>query len=90
MCDWLWFLCILQLGSGYSGNTVGLTEGSTQVSLSSRHSSILGASQEAEVGGYRSHSSVAPHYGGQYSSVYGSGSLSAPQQVRKYKWHCLH
>lgn len=45
---------------------------------------MLGASQEAEVGGYRSHTSAAPHYGGQYSSVYGSTSLSGAQQVSDF------
>ena len=51
------------------------------MSLSSRHSSILGNSQEAEVGGYRALPSVSAHYGGQYSSIYGTAALSATQQV---------
>ncbi|KAJ0110711.1 hypothetical protein Patl1_02641 [Pistacia atlantica] len=58
-----------------------VTEGSSQVSFSSRHSSMLGTSQEAEVGGYRGHTAAAPHYGGQYSSVYGSVALSGAQQA---------
>ncbi|KAK8564596.1 hypothetical protein V6N12_036716 [Hibiscus sabdariffa] len=51
------------------------------MSLSSRHSQILGSSQDAEVGGYRVHPSVSAHYGGQYSSIYGTAALSATQQV---------
>lgn len=77
----LLFFCILQLGPGYSGSSVGVPESSSHVSLSSRHSSMLGGSQEAEVGGYRGHTSTAPHYGGQYTSVYGSAALSGAQQV---------
>ena len=41
---------------------------------------MLGGSQEAEIGGYRAHSSAAGHYGGQYSSLY-SSALSSSQQV---------
>lgn len=42
---------------------------------------MLGGSQEADVGGYRAHPPAAAHYGGQYSSVYGSAALSSAQQV---------
>jgi len=42
---------------------------------------MLVGSQEADVGGYRPHTSTAAHYGGQYSSVYGSAALSGAQQV---------
>ncbi|KAK8534602.1 hypothetical protein V6N13_080942 [Hibiscus sabdariffa] len=69
------------LGAGYSGSSVGGPDGGAQMSLSSRHSSILGSSQDAEVGGYRGHPSVSAHYGGQYSSIYGTAALSAAQQV---------
>lgn len=74
----------MQLGPGYSGSSVGVPEGSSQVSLSSRHSSMLGTSQEADVGGYRGHTAAAPHYGGQYSSVYSSATLSGAQQVSDF------
>ncbi|XWS34124.1 hypothetical protein CRYUN_Cryun21dG0013100 [Craigia yunnanensis] len=69
------------LGAGYSGRSVGGPDGGAQMSLSSRHSSILGSSQEAEVGRYRALPSVSAHYGGQYSSIYGTAALSATQQV---------
>ncbi|XP_007046031.2 PREDICTED: cell division cycle and apoptosis regulator protein 1 [Theobroma cacao] len=69
------------LGAGYSGSSVGGPDGGAQMSLASRHSSILGSSQEADVGGYRALPSVSAHYGGQYSSIYGTAALSATQQV---------
>lgn len=50
-----------------------------QHSVASRHSTILGGSQDVDVGGYRP--SAAAQYGGQYSSVYGSAALSSAQQV---------
>lgn len=52
-----------------------------QHSAASRHSAILGGSQDVDVGGYRAHTSAAAQYGGQYSSVYGSAALSSAQQV---------
>jgi len=52
-----------------------------QHSVASRHSTILGGSQEVDVSGYRAHTSAAAQYGGQYSSVYGSVALSSAQQV---------
>ncbi|XWS23169.1 hypothetical protein CRYUN_Cryun29cG0098000 [Craigia yunnanensis] len=69
------------LGAGYSGSSIGGPDGGAQMSLSSRHSSILGNSQEAEVGGYRALPSVSAHYGGQYSSIYGTAALTVTQQV---------
>jgi hypothetical protein len=42
---------------------------------------MLGGSQEADAGGYRAHPQAVAHYGGQYSSVYGSAALSGAQQV---------
>lgn len=69
------------MGTAYSGTSVGGTDGSSQISLSSRHASMLSASQEAEIGGYRAHPSAAVHYGGQYGSLYGSAALSGTQQV---------
>lgn len=73
----------MKLGSAYSGSSIGGQDGASQLSLSSRHSSILGgggggAPSEADViGGYRTHN----YSGGQYASVYGSASLSSSQQV---------
>lgn len=69
------------MGSGYSSSSVGGPDGGAQMSLSSRHSSILVSSQDTEVGGYRALPSVSAHYGGQYSSIYGTSALSATQQV---------
>lgn len=52
-----------------------------QHSVASRHSTILGGSQEVDVSGYRAHTSTTAQYGGQYSSVYGSAALSSAQRV---------
>ncbi|KAF7828032.1 cell division cycle and apoptosis regulator protein 1 [Senna tora] len=71
---------VQNLGTGYSGGSVGGPDVG-QHSVASRHSGILGGSQEVDVGGYRAHSSTAAQYGGQYSSVYGSATLSSAQQV---------
>lgn len=75
-------MVFLQLGPGYSGGSVGVPDVG-QHSVASRHSAILGGSQEVDVGGYRAHSSTAAQYGGQYSSVYGSAALSSAQQVSR-------
>lgn len=77
---WFFLLIFWQLGTGYSGGSVGGPDVS-QHSVASRHSAILGGSQELDVGGYRAHSSTSTQYGGQYSSVYGSAALSSAQQV---------
>uniref|UniRef100_A0A2P2KBP3 Uncharacterized protein n=1 Tax=Rhizophora mucronata TaxID=61149 RepID=A0A2P2KBP3_RHIMU len=69
------------LGPGYSGSSVGVPDGGTQHSLASRHSSMLGGSQEVDIGGYRVHTSSGTRYGGQYGSVYGSSAMSGAQQV---------
>lgn len=83
------FLCVTmeKLGPAYSGSSVGGQDGASQLSMASRHSSILGGGgpNEADVsGGYRAHTSAAAHYGGQYSSVYGSAALSSSQQVSSF------
>lgn len=85
------FFCFwLQLGSNYSGGSVGGHDVG-QHSVASRHSAILGASQEVDVAGYRAHTSTAAQYGAQYSSVYGSAALSTAQQVSVmcYTWLTL-
>ncbi|KAA8530025.1 hypothetical protein F0562_034559 [Nyssa sinensis] len=69
------------LGPAYSVSSVGGPDGASQISMASRHSSLLGGPQEADIGGYRAHPSAGAHYGGQYSSVYGSAALSNAQQV---------
>lgn len=71
----LLFINLLQLGANYSAGSVGGHD------VASRHSAILGGSQEVDVAGYRAHTSTAAQYGGQYSSVYGSAALSSAQQV---------
>ncbi|KAE9605540.1 putative Cell cycle and apoptosis regulator protein [Lupinus albus] len=68
------------LNANYSGASAGGHDAG-QHSVAGRHSTILGASQEADAAGYRPHSSTAAQYGGQYSSVYGSASLNSAQQV---------
>jgi len=68
------------LSANYSGASAGGHD-AAQHSTASRHSGILGSSQDADVGSYsRAHASVA-QYGGQYSSVYGSAALSTAPQV---------
>eukprot|EP00258_Populus_trichocarpa_P046185 XP_024462204.1 uncharacterized protein LOC112328369 [Populus trichocarpa] len=64
----------------YSGSSVGGLDGGSQHSLASRHSSILGGLQEADVGGYRDYASATSHYEGQDRAVYGSASMSGAQQ----------
>lgn len=49
--------------------------------MGSRHSSMLVGSEEVDASGYRAHPSAAAHYGGQYSSIYGSAALSSAPQV---------
>ncbi|XP_042983456.1 protein SHORT ROOT IN SALT MEDIUM 1 isoform X1 [Carya illinoinensis] len=66
------------LGPAYSASSLGGPDGGSQAA---RHSSMLGGSLEADVGGYRTHPPAAAHYGGQYSSVYGLAALSSAQQV---------
>lgn len=67
------------MGPTYSASSVGVPDGGG--SHAARHSSMLGGSQEADVGGYRTHPPATAHYGGQYSSVYGLAALSSAQQV---------
>lgn len=69
------------MGSNYSGSTVGGPDGNSQLSMASRHSSMLASSAEADGGAYRGNTSTAGHYGSQYSSMYGSSSLSSASQV---------
>ncbi|KAF9595190.1 hypothetical protein IFM89_037776 [Coptis chinensis] len=64
--------------AGYSGSSIGGAEGGSQLSLPSRHSSMLATSQDTDIGSYRA--SNAQH-GGQYGFVYGSGTLSSAQQL---------
>ncbi|KAJ6902568.1 hypothetical protein NC651_020138 [Populus alba x Populus x berolinensis] len=52
------------LGMTYSGSSVGGHDGGSQHSLASRHSSILGGPQEADVGGFRDYASTTSHYEG--------------------------
>lgn len=69
------------LGHGYSGNSAGGPERSSQLPTGSRHSSMLGTPQDAEMSAYSAHShhpSTVPNYGGQYSSVYGSTAQQMP------------
>ncbi|GAU51142.1 hypothetical protein TSUD_240810 [Trifolium subterraneum] len=68
-----------KLSANYSGASIGGHD-ATPHSAASRHSGILGSSQDADVGSYRAHNAVA-QYGGQYSSVYGSAAMSTAQQT---------
>ncbi|KAJ6312143.1 hypothetical protein OIU77_013820 [Salix suchowensis] len=69
------------LGTTYSGSSVGGLDGGSQHPLASRHSLILGGSQESDVGGYRGHASSTAHYGSQYGAAYGSAAISGAQQA---------
>ncbi|KAL6958862.1 hypothetical protein U1Q18_040209 [Sarracenia purpurea var. burkii] len=69
------------LGPGYSASSVGGPNGGSQLSMASRHSSMLGGRQESDITGYRAHPSAGAHYGRPYSSVNGSAALSSSQQV---------
>ncbi|CAH9102768.1 unnamed protein product [Cuscuta epithymum] len=65
------------LVSGHSASSAAVPDGSSQLLAASRHSSMLGGSQEANASGYRTHGhhpSSGPNYGGQYSAVYGSSA----------------
>lgn len=50
---------------------------------------MLSGSQEADAGGYRHHSAATAHYGGQYSSVYGSAALTGVSQVRGFPFEII-
>lgn len=77
------------MGATYSGSSAGGPDGASQHSMASRHSSILGGPQEADVAGYRSHASASAHYGGQYGVVYGSAAISSTQQVCGMGFFCF-
>lgn len=80
----LFMMLITQLGSAYGGNSAGGPDSAA------RHLAMLGASQDGEIGGYRSHtSSAASNYGGHFNSVYGSAGLSSSQQVDHIPIHML-
>lgn len=65
--------------SAFPGNPAAGSSSSSQLTIGSRHSSILGGPHETEIGGFRTHPAAA-QYGGQYGSLYGQTSLSAGQQ----------
>uniref|UniRef100_A0A803MVH1 EF-hand domain-containing protein n=1 Tax=Chenopodium quinoa TaxID=63459 RepID=A0A803MVH1_CHEQI len=65
--------------SAYPGSSAGGPASSSQLTMGSRHPSILGGPHESELGGFRAHPAAA-QYGGQYGSLYGQSSLSAGQQ----------
>ncbi|XP_021725197.1 cell division cycle and apoptosis regulator protein 1-like isoform X2 [Chenopodium quinoa] len=65
--------------SAYPGSSAGGSTSSSQLTMGSRHPSILGGPLESELGGFRAHPAAA-QYGGQYGSLYGQSSLSAGQQ----------
>ncbi|KAL8142335.1 hypothetical protein V2J09_015367 [Rumex salicifolius] len=67
--------------SAYPGSSSSGPDASSQLGMNSRHPSIISASREQDIGGYRSHPSGSGPYGGQYSSLYGAASLSSSQQV---------
>lgn len=71
------------MAAAYSASAGGGPDDSSQLSMASRHQSMLGGGSSHEAadigGGYRAHPSAATHYGGQYSSVYSSSALSSTQ-----------
>lgn len=75
------------MGHGYSGSSAGGPERPSQLPTGSRHSSMLGTPQDAEMSAYRDHShhpSTVPNYGGQYSSVYGSTAQQVSRSLTVY------
>lgn len=85
-------LLVVKLAAAYSASAGGGPDESSQLSMASRHSSMLGGASSHEAadisGGYRAHLSAASHYGGQYSSVYGSAALSSTQVGASYIYVC--
>ena len=69
------------MGPGYPANSVGGPDGNVQLPMVARHSAMLGGSEEVDANAYRPLPAAAAHYGGQYSSLYGSAALSTAPQV---------
>lgn len=65
--------------STYPGNSAVGPASSSQLTVGSRHASLMGGSLEQEISGFRAHPAAA-QYGGQYGSLYGQTSVSAGQQ----------
>lgn len=74
------YFSFLQPASTFPGNPAAGPASSSQLTMGSRHPSILGGPHDSEIGGFRGHPSAA-QYGGQYGSLYGQTSISAGQQV---------
>lgn len=70
----------MQSTSTYPGNSAVGPASSSQLTVGSRHASLMGGSLEQEISGFRAHPAAA-QYGGQYGSLYGQTSVSAGQQV---------
>ena len=84
----LWFIYVCLLWSfwqlpGYFAGSVGGPDGGSQLSIS-HHPTVLGGSQDADGSGYRAHPSAVAHYGGEYSSGFGSAALSSTSLVRDF------
>ncbi|XP_010666964.2 protein SHORT ROOT IN SALT MEDIUM 1 isoform X3 [Beta vulgaris subsp. vulgaris] len=69
--------------STYPGNSAVGPASSSQLTVGSRHASLMGGSLEQEISGFRAHPAAA-QYGGQYGSLYGQTSVSAGQQTEMY------
>jgi len=58
----------------------GAGDVSSQHAMASRQL-MMGATQEADLSGYKPHSPQGAQYGGPYAAVYGSTALSSAHQV---------
>ncbi|KAJ0978611.1 hypothetical protein J5N97_014085 [Dioscorea zingiberensis] len=68
-------------GTSFSGTPVGGSDVAGQHSLTSHQQSLLVTPQEADISSYRTHSSQASQYGGQYAAVYASSAMGTAQQA---------
>ncbi|CAO2822015.1 unnamed protein product, partial [Amaranthus hypochondriacus] len=64
----------LNTTSTFPGNSSVGSASSSQLTMASRHPSLLGGPHESEIGGFRTHA-AATQYGGQYGSMYGLTSV---------------
>ncbi|KAJ0970512.1 hypothetical protein J5N97_023389 [Dioscorea zingiberensis] len=69
------------MGKFFSGTPVGGSDVAGQHSLTSHQQSLLVTPQEADISSYRTHSSQASQYGGQYAAVYASSAMGTAQQA---------
>ncbi|KAJ0978601.1 hypothetical protein J5N97_014075 [Dioscorea zingiberensis] len=75
-------ICILQKsGTSFSGTPVGGSDVAGQHSFDASSTIFVSYPQEADISSYRTHSSQASQYGGQYAAVYASSAMGTAQQA---------